>query len=89
MVNFYISKKDNIIRETIDLTIQAENEAKRVKSLNTAQKLFYIAKALKTYAYYEWWAYYFNEKDYNTYAYAREVDSIRRRINRKELIPNL
>lgn len=77
--------ENKLLRETIDLTIKADIEDKRVNNLDTLSKYKYIYNALKSYLYYEWWAYYFNESDRKAYKYAKEVINIKSKIDKGEL----
>jgi hypothetical protein len=62
-----------LFRENISLMIEMCDEKERIKSLSTREKVQYILRAYSNHLYFNFYAYYFNKKEYNIYQYNREL----------------
>lgn len=82
-------KINKLVFETANLAVSAHNEKKRVNNLSFINKCLYICKALQSYVYYEWYAFYFNNEARKEYLYAKEVYNIMNKIDNGVLCPSL
>lgn len=73
MVNYHLDPKLNLGTEYMSILSEVDKEKERVKQGSRLGKLIYIFRGIGGYIYYNYWAFYFNRKDWKYYELLTEA----------------